>query len=162
VGGAVSAELGSMKVTEQIDALRVMGTDPISYLVVPRVMACMIMLPILTVFSDLLGVVGGWLVIVRGFGVDATAYWQFSEQFVGTWDVMTGLFKSLIFGLAIGLISCFKGFNCGSGAQGVGRAATEAFVISFIAIIVVNFFLASFLNSIYPILFGYGGPSAIG
>ncbi|WP_428386260.1 MlaE family ABC transporter permease [Mucisphaera sp.] len=162
VGGAVSAELGSMKVTEQIDAIRVMGADPIDYLVVPRVLACVVMVPILTVFSNLLGVYGGHLVCVNGFGVDAREYWDFASRFIGNWDIFTGLGKSLIFGLAIGMIACYKGFHCGSGAQGVGRAATDAFVTSFIAIIVLNFFLAKFFKDLYYILFGYGGPTAFG
>lgn len=155
VGGSVSAELGTMRVTEQLDALRVMGADPISHLVVPRVVACVIMVPVLTVFSDLLGITGGYLVTVTGFGVNHTDYWEFSARFVGGYDIMVGLMKSVFFGLAIGLISCYKGFNCRSGAAGVGRAATEAFVTSFIAIIVMNFFLAKILRDLRDILFGY-------
>lgn len=162
VGGAVSAELGTMKVTEQLDALRVMGADPISYLVVPRVVACLIMVPVLTVFSDVMGILGSWLVVVRGFGVDSYDYWEFSRQFVGSWDVFTGLFKSVVFGLSIGLISCYKGFNCESGASGVGRAATDAFVTSFIAIIVANFFLAKFFKDLYVMIYGMNGPTAFG
>ena len=162
VGGAVSAELGSMRVTEQLDALRVMGSDPIRHLVVPRVMACLIMVPVLTVFSDLLGICGSWLVVVQGFGVDSQEYWKFSSQFVGNWDVFTGLVKSVVFGLGIGLISCYKGFNCGTGASGVGRAATESFVISFIAIIIANFFLAKFMNDMYIVIFGHNTLNAIG
>jgi len=162
VGGAVSAELGSMRVTEQLDALRVMGSDPIRHLVVPRVLACLIMVPVLTVFSDLLGICGSWLVVVQGFGVDAQEYWKFSSQFVSNWDVFTGLVKSVVFGLGIGLISCYKGFNCGTGASGVGRAATDSFVISFIAIIIVNFFLAKFMNDMYIVIFGHNTLNAIG
>ena len=154
VGGAVSAELGTMRVTEQIDALRVMGADPMGYLVVPRVVACVLMMPVLTVFSDLLGVAGGYFVTVYGYGVGAAPYWEFSARFVGTYDIMIGIVKSLVFGLAIGLISCYKGFHCASGAAGVGRAATDAFVTSFIAIIVSNFFLAKLLNHMYEILYG--------
>ncbi|MFP4143595.1 MAG: MlaE family ABC transporter permease [Phycisphaeraceae bacterium] len=154
VGGAVSAELGTMRVTEQIDALHVMGADPIAYLVVPRVLACLIMLPALTIVSDLLGIFGGYLVIVRGFGVSPQAYWDFSADFVGNWDVFTGLIKSVVFGLAIGLISCYKGFNCQSGAAGVGRAATDSFVTSFIAIIIANFFLAKFIRDLYTAIYG--------
>jgi phospholipid/cholesterol/gamma-HCH transport system permease protein len=154
VGGAVSAELGSMRVTEQLDALRVMGSDPIRHLVVPRVLACLIMVPVLTVFSDLLGIGGSWLVVVQGFGVDAQEYWKFSSEFVTNWDVFTGLVKSVVFGLGIGLISCYKGFNCGTGASGVGRAATDSFVISFITIIVANFFLAQFMNDMYGVIYG--------
>jgi phospholipid/cholesterol/gamma-HCH transport system permease protein len=162
VGGAVSAELGSMRVTEQLDALRVMGSDPIRHLVVPRVLACLFMVPVLTVFSDLLGIFGSWAVVVKGFGVDSNEYWGFSSQFVGNWDVCTGLVKSVVFGLMIGLISCYKGFHCGTGASGVGRAATESFVISFIAIIVANFFLAKFMNDLYDVIYGASALNAIG
>lgn len=154
VGGAVSAQIGTMRVTEQLDALRVMGTDPIRYLVVPRVIACLIMVPLLTVASDLMGMIGGWLVVVVGFRVEASAYWQFSAAFVTSFDVFTGLIKAATFGLLIGLISCYKGFNCKAGAAGVGRAATDAFVTSFIAIIIANFFLAKFLNELYQLIFG--------
>lgn len=154
VGGAVSAEIGTMRVTEQLDALRVMGTDPIRHLVVPRVLACLIMVPILTIASDLMGMLGGWLVIVVALGVDASAYWQFSSDFVTTFDVITGLVKAAAFGLLIGLISCYKGFNCQAGAAGVGKAATDAFVASFIAIIIANFFLAKFMNELYILLNG--------
>ncbi len=155
VGGAVSAELGTMHVTEQLDALRVMGADPIPYLVVPRVVACVVMIPILTIFSDLMGIFGGYLITVQSFGVNAEAYWQRSAEFVSGYDLFTGIIKSLFFGLAIGLISCYKGFNCKGGAAGVGRAATDAFVSSFIAIIIANFFLAKFLGDLYPIIFGH-------
>jgi len=160
VGGAVSAELGTMRVTEQLDALRVMGADPVAYLVVPRVLACVLMLPVLTVFSDVLGIFGAWLVVVRGFEVDAAAYWQFTERFVSNWEVFVGLGKSVVFGLAIGLISCFKGFYCLPGAAGVGRAATDSFVTSFIAIIIANFFLAKFFNDLYIMIYGHDGPTA--
>jgi phospholipid/cholesterol/gamma-HCH transport system permease protein len=155
VGGSVSAELGTMRVTEQIDALRVMGADPIAYLVVPRVLTCVIMLPLLTVFSDLMGVMGGWYICVRGYGVNAADYWDFSARFVTNYDILSGLTKTVFFGLAIGLISCYKGFNCDSGAAGVGRAATQAFVTSFIVIIVMNFFLAKFLRDFYILVFGH-------
>lgn len=155
VGGAVSAEIGTMRVTDQLDALRVMGTDPVRYLVVPRVLACVIMVPILTVASDLMGIVGGWLVVVVGFNVDASAYWQFSSSFVTSFDVITGLVKATAFGLLIGLISCYKGFHCQPGAAGVGKAATDAFVASFIAIIIANFFLAKFMNELYILINGH-------
>jgi phospholipid/cholesterol/gamma-HCH transport system permease protein len=161
VGGSVSAELGTMRVTEQIDAMRVMGADPIGYLVVPRVVACVVMVPILTVFSDLLGMLGGYWVTVKGFGVPAREYWDFSARFVASWDFTNGLLKSVAFGLSIGLISCYKGFNCRAGAAGVGRAATDAFVTSFLAIIVLNFFLAKFINDLYELLFGPGAVGAL-
>ncbi len=155
VGGSVSAELGTMRVTEQLDALRVMGADPIAHLVVPRVVACVLMVPVLTVFSDLLGIAGGYVITVYGFGVNHSDYWEFSARFVGGYDICVGLIKSVFFGLAIALISCYKGFNCRSGAAGVGRAATEAFVTSFIAIIVMNFFLAKVLRDLRDVLFGH-------
>lgn len=154
VGGAVSAELGTMKVTEQIDALRVMGADPIAYLVVPRVIACTVMVPILTVFSDLTGIFGGYFVTVRGFGVSGSNYQEFATLYVEPYDLMTGVIKATVFGLMIGLISCYKGFTCGSGAKGVGRAATDAFVASFVAIIVSNLFLAKFLKDFGVFLWG--------
>jgi len=162
VGGAVTAELGTMRVTEQIDALRVMGSDPIAHLVVPRVLACVIMVPILTVYSNLMGIFGGHMVVVGAYRVDAYDYWQFSSQFVSSWDVFTGLYKAVIFGLAIGLISCFKGFTCSAGAAGVGRAATDSFVTSFIVIIVINFFLAKLFMDLYTMIWGTSSITAIG
>jgi len=146
VGGALAAELGTMRVTEQIDAMRAMASDPIPYLVVPRFIACLVMTPVLTAYSDILGVWGGWLVTVRFYGVPASEYWAFTAEFVGWWEPTTGLLKSLFFGASIGLIACYKGFNCGAGAAGVGRAATESFVASFLAIIAINLVLARFFN----------------
>lgn len=160
VGGSISAELGTMRVTEQLDAMRAMGAAPVAYLVVPRVVACVAMVPLLTTISDVLGIAGGYGVTVIGFGVNAQDYWTFSARFVGAWDVLTGLFKSVFFGLCIGIISCYKGFTCRPGAAGVGRATTDSFVTSFIAIIVINFFLAKFFKDIYGVIFGFGGPSA--
>lgn len=154
IGGALTAELGTMNVTEQLDALRVMGSDPIRYLVVPRFIVCMILLPILTIFSDLMGVVGGWVIATRFLNVADQPYWQYSAQGVDTWQIMEGIIKSFFFGGAIGLISCYKGFTCGSGASGVGRACTESFVTSFIAIIVLNFFFAQLLKDWYLTIYG--------
>jgi len=155
VGSAMSAELGTMHVTEQLDALRVMGANPISHLVVPRVAACVLMIPLLTVFSDLLGVAGAYVVTVRFHGVTPGAFWEYARQFIQPYDVFSGLAKSVVFAAFIGLISCYKGFNSRAGAAGVGRAATDAFVASFVAIIVSNFFLATFLRDLYHILYGY-------
>lgn len=157
VGGALTAELGTMNVTEQLDAMRVMGTDPIRYLVVPRFLACVLLTPMLTIYSDLLGVLGGWVISVNYLGVANEDYWRYSAQSVETWQVMEGIFKSVFFGGAIGLISCYKGFHSGAGASGVGRACTESFVASFIAIIVLNFFFARLLQNIYIALYGIHG-----
>ena len=160
IGGSVSAELGTMNVTEQLDALRVMGTDPVAYLVVPRVVACVLMIPIMTVLSDLTGIYGGYLITVVGYGVNSDHYWEFSSRYVAVYDVVVGLIKSVFFGLLIGLISCYKGFYCSRGAEGVGQAATNAFVTSFLAIIVSNLFLAKLLKDFYHVIFGYSGVTA--
>ncbi len=157
VGGALTAELGTMNVTEQLDAMRVMGADPIRYLVVPRFIACVMLTPVLTIYSDLLGVLGGWLISVHYLHIPNGAYWEYSARGVETWQVMEGIFKSLFFGAAIGLISCYKGFHSGAGASGVGRACTESFVASFIAIIVLNFFFARLLQNLYIAIFGIRG-----
>ena len=154
IGGALTAELGTMNVTEQLDALRVMGSDPIRYLVVPRFIVCMILLPILTIYSDVMGVLGGWVISTKFLGVPDQPYWAYAAQGVDTWQVMEGVIKSFFFGGAIGLISCYKGFTCGSGASGVGRACTESFVTSFIAIIVLNFFFAELLKDWYVTIYG--------
>ncbi len=151
VGGALAAELGTMRITEQLDAMRAMDADPIRILVAPRVVACIIMAPILTLYSDMLGVAGAWLVTVKIFGVAQADYWHFSAQFVWGWDLFTGLIKAVFFGGAIGLIACSHGFACSAGAAGVGRAATAAFVSSFVAIIALNLVLAEFLNSVFHI-----------
>jgi phospholipid/cholesterol/gamma-HCH transport system permease protein len=157
VGGALTAELGTMNVTEQLDALRVMGADPIRYLVVPRFVACVLLTPMLTIYSDLLGVLGGWVISVHFLGVPNEPYWFYSAQGVDTWQVMEGLVKSVFFGAAIALISCYKGFTCGSGASGVGRACTESFVASFLAIIILNFFFAHILRTMYTAIYGVRG-----
>ena len=157
VGGALTAELGTMNVTEQLDALRVMGADPIRYLVVPRFLACVLLTPILTIYSDLLGVLGGWMISTQFLGVPDAPYWFYSAGGVDNYQIMEGIFKSVFFGAAIGLISCYKGFTCGSGASGVGRACTESFVTSFIAIIVLNLFFAQMLKDVYTAIYGVKG-----
>ena len=146
VGCALTAELGSMRVTEQIDAMRAMASDPVRVLVVPRVLACTAMIPLLTLFSNLAGVLGGYVIIVHFYGADEALYWRYSAEIVDWFGIMNGLVKSVFFGASIGLISCFKGFNCKPGAEGVGRATTESFVSSFLAIIFLNLILAKVLN----------------
>lgn len=148
VGCALTAELGTMRVTEQLDAMRAMAADPVRVLVVPRVVACIVMIPVLTVVSNLCGLAGGWLVVTKYYEADATQYWRYSDIFVTWYEVMNGLVKSVFFGGAIGLVACYKGFNCKPGAEGVGRATTDSFVTSFIAIIILNLMLAKLLNDI--------------
>lgn len=148
VGGSLAAELGSMRVTEQLDAMRAMSADPVRTLVVPRVVACVVMTPLLTIYSDVVGSLGAWAVVTGYFGVTNADYWHYTAQFVSAWDPITGVAKSVAFGLVIGLISCYKGFHSEGGASGVGRAATESFVASFLAIIFVNLILAQFIGEL--------------
>lgn len=149
VGGALTAELGTMNVTEQIDAVRSMGTDPIAYLVAPRLLACLLLTPILIIYADLMGVVGGGMISFLYLHINSRAYWEFSAQSVELWDVAIGVIKGFFFGGAIASISCYKGFTCREGAQGVGEACTEGFVSSFITILALDFALAVISKSIY-------------
>ncbi len=151
VGGALTAELGTMNVTEQISAVQSMGTDPVRHLVAPRVLACLVLTPFLIVYADLLGILGGYFVSVIYFGINSRAYWDFSAQGVSLWDLNTGIVKGFFFGGAIAVISCYKGFTCREGAQGVGQACTEAFVASFISILALDFALAVIFKAIYTI-----------
>jgi len=154
VGCSLAAELGSMRVTDQLDAMRVMAADPIRVLVAPRVVACIVMIPVLTVFSNLCGVGGAWLITVPMMGVSNERYWEFSASFIDWVDVANGLVKSLLFGAIIALVACYKGFTCRSGAQGVGRATTEAFVASFVSIVMINLVLAKALNDLADVIRG--------
>jgi phospholipid/cholesterol/gamma-HCH transport system permease protein len=153
VGGALAAGLGTMKVTEQIDALRSLGADPIRHLVVPRFIACLVLIPFLTIYCDFVGVLGGYGV-TWALGVDSFEYWQHSADVIENFDIFTGVFKSTFFGAAIALISCYKGFQSRQGAEGVGRAATEAFVVSFMAILVLDFLIVRLLQGLYNAMWG--------
>jgi phospholipid/cholesterol/gamma-HCH transport system permease protein len=156
VGSAMAAELGTMRVTEQIDALASMGSNPIHYLVVPRFLACLFLIPALTVMADFMGIVGGMFFSIDVLGIDFHHYIYNSRLFVGSFDVFVGLFKSLFFGAAIAIVSCYRGFHCTPGAEGVGRAATAAFVYSFVLILVLDLFLGILLDSIYYALWPEG------
>ncbi len=155
VGGALTAELGTMNVTEQLDALRVMGTDPIRHLVVPRFAACVLLAPVLTLYCDLMGAWGGWFMAVLTEGVPSEPYAFYTADAVETWDLMVGLIKSVVFGGSIGLISCFMGFHCRAGAAGVGRACTSSFVLSFLVILITDYFLTCMLQDIYKAAWGF-------
>lgn len=155
VGGALTAELGTMRVTEQIDALTVMGADPIRQLVVPRFLACLLLTPLLTFFCDLFGSLAGWFVAVMLKDIPSGPYWWYIEDAIETWDVGVGFVKSLLFGGLIGTIACYKGFHCRTGAEGVGRACTESFVACFIIILVTDFFLGTFLSGLYRGIYGF-------
>jgi phospholipid/cholesterol/gamma-HCH transport system permease protein len=149
VGSAMAAELGTMRVTEQIDALVTMGANPIHYLVVPRFLGCLLLIPALTIMADFMGVVGALFYAVQLLGVDYHHYLENSQHFVGNFDLFAGVFKSLFFGGAIAVISCYRGFHCDPGAEGVGRAATTAFVYSFVMILLLDLLLGIALDGIY-------------
>jgi phospholipid/cholesterol/gamma-HCH transport system permease protein len=145
VGAAIAAELGSMKVTEQIDALRAMGINPLRYLVLPRVMAATFMLPIVTIFANAIAIFGGFLVAVFSIGVSSTTYVTGLKDFFYVKDLMSGLIKALVFGNIIGTMGCFYGFQTEGGAEGVGNATTKAVVASCVLVLVMDYLLASVL-----------------
>lgn len=155
VGGALTAELGTMRVTEQISALTVMGTDPIRYLVVPRFLACLLFAPLLNFFCDVFGSLAGWFIAVVLKDIPSSPYWYYVRDAIGVIDLTEGVIKSFVFGGAIALITCYKGFHCRAGAEGVGRACTEAFVLSFIVILISNFFLGTLFSGLYVGLYGF-------
>jgi phospholipid/cholesterol/gamma-HCH transport system permease protein len=152
VGSSIAAELGTMRVTEQIDALTVMGTDPIYYLVVPRFLACMILIPALTVIADSTGVFGGALYCIKILEINDHYYWDNAKDFVGLFDIIAGMCKSIFFGSVIALISCHQGFHCREGAEGVGKAATKSFVYSFVAILLIDLLLGIAIDRLTQIL----------
>jgi phospholipid/cholesterol/gamma-HCH transport system permease protein len=152
VGSAMAAELGTMRVTEQIDALSAMGANPVHYLVVPRFLGCLVLIPTLTIMADFMGVAGGWFYSTLLLGIDQHHYWDNSQKAVGAFDLFMGAFKSLFFGAAIALVSCHRGFHCDPGAEGVGRAATSAFVVSFVLILMLDLELGIFLDGVYTMI----------
>ena len=148
VGAALAAELGTMKVTEQIDALRTLATHPVDYLVVPRVLATTLAMPVLTAASISLAIGAAWVLGVGFFKIDPTYAWANMLQYTLIHHVEIGIIKSVVYGGLIAIISCYKGMQCGEGAEGVGRATTEAVVYSSISILITNFFLTLFLNNV--------------
>lgn len=146
VGAALAAELGTMRVTEQIDALRTLATHPIDYLVLPRLLATIIAMPLLTAASIAIGIAAGYGICKLYLGPFATYAYDNMVKYTGPEDVISGLIKATIYGAIIGTISCYKGMTCREGAEGVGRATTEAVVYSSITILICNFFLTLALN----------------
>jgi phospholipid/cholesterol/gamma-HCH transport system permease protein len=146
IGCSMAAELGTMKVTEQLDALRALGANPIHHLVVPRFLACVLMTPLLTLLADAAGVLSGWFVSTVLLGINNSHYWNHTELMVKGRDVLFGAGKGVFFGAAIALVSCHRGFHAEGGAEGVGKAATAAFVNSFLAILILDFLLAIVIN----------------
>jgi phospholipid/cholesterol/gamma-HCH transport system permease protein len=149
VGAAMTAELGTMKVTEQIDALRTLAAHPVDTLVVPRFLALLASAPLLTAQSVVVGIISSWLVGVHLLGIDSAYYLVNMTRYTDPQDVLTGLIKSVVFGAIIAVVSCYKGLTCQGGAEGVGKATTEAVVVASISILITNFFLTLFLSRVF-------------
>lgn len=142
-GSALTAEIGIMRITEQIDALTVMALNPMRYLVAPKMVAAMIAFPLLTVLYDVIGIYGGYFVAVKLLGLSSGTYFSQMQHFVDMEDIRIGLYKSLMFGVLVLWVSCYKGFYTGYGAEGVSKATTEAVVMSSILILISDYFLGS-------------------
>lgn len=150
VGAANTAELGSMQVTEQIDALETLATNPIKYLVVPRFVALGIMLPVLTLYANIIGILGSYLICVVKLGITSSMFMNMAFSALLFKDLFTGLFKAWIFGMVIALVSCYEGFNVEGGAVGVGRATTRSVVFSFLMILAADCFITALFYFIFP------------
>lgn len=142
-GSAMAAEIGTMKVTEQIDALYAMSVNPIQYLIVPRILAGICMLPVLTIVADFIGIVGGYFVGVELLNINSGMFMTKIIEIVELDDIFNGLIKSAFFGLILSLVGCYKGFYATGGAEGVGRATTQSVVISSVAIFISDYFLTA-------------------
>lgn len=144
-GAAMAAELGTMRVTEQIDALITLATNPIKYLVVPRFLAGFLMLPLLTIIADTTGMIGGYLIAVYVLNVNPVIYTRMTRDYLELNDIYGGLLKACVFGIIISIVSCYKGFYTQGGAEGVGKATTGAVVLSMMLILIANYFMAALL-----------------
>jgi phospholipid/cholesterol/gamma-HCH transport system permease protein len=144
-GAAMAAELGTMRVTEQIDALSTLATNPMKYLVVPRFIASTVMMFFLTILGVMIGITGGYFVGVKVLDTNPVTYIDNSIDFTEVTDIVYGLIKALVFGAVIGLIGCYKGFHTEGGAEGVGKATTGAVVVSCMLILILDYFLSALL-----------------
>jgi phospholipid/cholesterol/gamma-HCH transport system permease protein len=144
-GAAMAAELGTMRVTEQIDALETLATNPVKYLIVPRFISGALMLPALAIVTDIVGIIGGFVISVGLFGANSVSYWNRTWDYLELDDIYSGLIKASFFGAAISLISCYKGFYTEGGAEGVGKATTGAVVLSSMTILISDYFLSAWL-----------------
>jgi phospholipid/cholesterol/gamma-HCH transport system permease protein len=142
VGSAFAAEIGTMRVTEQIDALYMLKTDPIDYLVIPRVIACCLMLPILTILAIILGMAGGVLIAESLYGISQDVFLDSARDFLTVWDLVSAALKAVVFGALIAIIGCSWGLTTTGGAKGVGQSTTTAVVTALLAIFITNFFLS--------------------
>jgi len=143
VGAAMAAELGTMRVTEQIDALVTLATNPMRYLVVPRVLACLLMLPLLVVLANTLGILGGWFVATNSLGIDGQSFMNAAYGAITSEDLLMGIVKAATFGFLVGLMATYHGFHAGNGAAGVGAATTRAVVYGAVAILVSDYFITA-------------------
>lgn len=150
VGAAITAEVGTMRVTEQIDAMESLATDPVRYLAVPRFVALILMLPLLTLYADMVGILGGYLVGVYKLGIGSSLYMSMTWDPLKFKDVFTGLFKAVVFATIISTIACYEGFETTGGAEGVGRSTTFSVVISFILIIAADCFFTALFYFVFP------------
>lgn len=146
VSAAIAAEIGAMRATEQIDALETLSTDPYRYLVAPRLIAAILVLPILTVIADTIGIAGGWLVATQSLDFNGATYVGNTWNFITGWDVVSGLFKAAVFGFIVALMGCYHGFNARGGARGVGRATTDAVVSAAVLVFAADFVLTSLFS----------------
>jgi phospholipid/cholesterol/gamma-HCH transport system permease protein len=144
-GSSMAAELGTMRVTEQVDALTVMAISPVQYLVVPRILAAIVVLPLLTVISDFIGVVGGYVVGVKLLGINSAMFMNKIYEFLEVADIVNGLTKAAVFGLILALIGCYKGFYTSGGAEGVGRATTQAVVLASVLILMSDYVMTAIM-----------------
>ena len=143
VGSAMAAQLGTMKVSEEIDALEVMSIDPNRYLVMPRIWALLVMLPILTIFADLIGIVGGGVIARLQIGVSYYTFFDGVMSNLEIKDIYTGMVKAVVFGFSIAAVACYQGLHARAGAQGVGRATTRSLVFSFLSILIFDYFITA-------------------
>jgi phospholipid/cholesterol/gamma-HCH transport system permease protein len=150
VGAAITAELGSMQVTEQVDALETLATNPIKYLVVPRFLALTLMMPLLTLYADAVGIFGSYLICISKIGISSSMYLHVTFDAVMFKDLFTGLFKTVFFGMIISLVSCYEGFRVEGGAEGVGQATMRSVVTTFILILVADSLFTALFYFIFP------------
>jgi phospholipid/cholesterol/gamma-HCH transport system permease protein len=142
VGSAFAAEIGTMKVSEQIDALYILKTDPVDYLVIPRVIACCVMVPILTIMALGTGLAGGWLVATNVFSLSSKVFIESCQNLLNDWDIINAMIKGVCFGALIAIVGCNWGLTTSGGAKGVGESTTDAVVVSLLLIFISNFFLS--------------------
>ena len=148
-GGAMAARLGTMRVTEQIDALEVMGVEPVQYLVSPRILASVMVMPLLTAVFDFIAMFGCWLISIRLLGMDEAQFWDRITAWIEPYHIYEGLFKAAVFGLCFAIVCTHRGFNTKGGAAGVGASTNRGVVTSMVLIIVLDFFVTNLINTFY-------------